>query len=154
MLIKSGQEALYVAIEMERGAIQTYKRALLMLSETDDPAVKPLLQQLKIILNDEHQHLDQFQMLYRGLDTAVEQQLVLSAVASSVLFEGGLMAAVRQGMLKDRASLLEFATNAEKKAIETYRTFAQTCGDPSAEAVLNTIADEEEKHLHVLRNYR
>ncbi len=154
MLIQSGQEALYVAIEMERGAIHTYKRALLMLSETDDPALKPLLQQLKIILNDEHQHLDQFQTLYRGLDTAMEQQLMLSAVASSVLFEGGLMGAVRQGMLKDRESLLRFAMQAEKKAVETYRAFAETCGDPDSAAILNTIADEEEKHLHILCNYK
>jgi rubrerythrin len=153
MLIKSGQEALYVAIEMERGAIQTYERALQM-TDTGDPALRPLRQQLTIILGDEHQHLDQFQSLYQGLDAALEKQLMLSAVASSVLFEGGLMGAVRQGMLKDKESLLRFAVQAEKKAAETYRAFAETCGDPDTAAVLNGIADEEEKHLRTLRDYR
>lgn len=153
MLIKSGQEALYVAIEMERGAIQTYKRALQM-TDTGDPALRPLRQQLAIIQNDEHQHLDQFQSLYQGLDAAMEKRLMLSAVAASVLFEGGLMGAVRQGMLKDKESLLAFAVQAEKKAVETYRAFAETCGDFDAAAALNTIANEEEKHLHTLRNYR
>ena len=56
MLIKSGQEALFVAIEMERGAVQTYERAL-MLTSPDDPKIKPLRQQLAIMLNDEHDHL-------------------------------------------------------------------------------------------------
>ena len=153
MLIKSGQEALYVAIEMERGAIQTYERALQM-TDTGDPDLRPLRQQLKTILNDEHQHLDQFRSLYLGLDAAMERRLMLSAVASSVLFEGGLMGAVRQGMLKDKESLLAFSVQAEKKAVETYRDFAETCGDSIAAAALNAIADEEEKHLHTLRNYR
>ena len=67
MLITSGQEALFVAIEMERGAIQTYERAL-MLADPDDPALKPLRQQIAIILSDENQHLTQFQGLYKGLD--------------------------------------------------------------------------------------
>lgn len=152
MWIKSGQEALFVAIEMERGAVQTYERAL-MLTNPDDPKSKSLRQQLAIILNDEHQHLLQFQNLYQGLDADMEKQLTLSAIASSVLFEGGLMGAVRQGMLSDKESLLTFAAQAEKKAIETYRAFADTCEDKKAADILNGIACEEEKHLHTLRNY-
>jgi rubrerythrin len=152
MLIKSGQEALFVAIEMELGAVQTYERAL-TLTDPDDPAARQLRQQIAIILNDEHQHLLQFRSMYKGLDTITEKRLMLAAVASSVLFEGGLMGAVRQGMLKDKASLLKFSMQAEKKAAETYRAFAQACGDPKAADVLNGIANEEEKHLQTLRNY-
>ena len=152
MLIKSGQEALFVACEMERGAIQTYERAL-MLTDADDPTVKALRQQLMLILGDERQHLKQFQALYQGLDSSLEEQLMLSAVSSSVLFEGGLMGAVRQGMLKDEKSLLKFASDAERKAVETYHAFAEACGDPNTAAILNGIASEEEQHLHTLRNY-
>lgn len=152
MLINSGQEALFVVIEMERGAIQTYERAL-MLTNPDDPAHRALRQQLAILLNDETQHLTQFQSLYKGLDTITEKHLMLAAVASSLLFEGGLMGAVRQGMLKDKESLLAFAMQAEKKAVETYRAFAEACGDAKAADVLNGIANEEDKHLHTLRNY-
>ena len=79
---------------------------------------------------------------------------MLSAIAASILFEGGLMAAVRQGMLEDCESLLQFARKAERKAVETYRAFAAECNDPPTAAVLNTIANEEEKHLHTLRNYQ
>ena len=74
-------------------------------------------------------------------------------MASSVLFEGGLMGAVRQGMLDDEKSLLHFAAEAEKKAIETYRSFAETCGDPDTASILSGIAAEEEKHLQTLLTY-
>jgi len=153
MLIKSGQEALFIAIEMERSAIQTYERAL-MLTDTNDPAIQALRNQLTVILNDEQQHLKQFQSMYLGLDSSLEQQLMLSAVASSVLFQGGLMGAVRQGMLKDEKSLLEFAIHAEQTAIDTYHSFAQACQDPAAADMLNGIAGEEETHLRTLREYQ
>jgi rubrerythrin len=153
MLIRSGQEALFVAIEMERGAVQTYERAL-MLTDPNGLSLKPLRQQLTIILGDEQQHLAQFRTLYKGLDEGAEERLALSAVASSVLFEGGLMGAVRKGMLKDRESLLEFAIEAERKAAETYRSFAQACGDRQTADVLNGIAGEEDKHLQTLRDYQ
>ncbi len=152
MLIKSGQEALFVAIEMERGAVQTYERAL-MLTDPKDESQKELRQQLLIILSDEQQHLAKFQSLYEGLDETIEEQLMLSAVASSVLFEGGLMGAVRSGMLKSKESLMDFAKGAEKKAAETYRGFAGACGDNETAGVLLSIAREEDRHLHTLRNY-
>ncbi len=152
MLIKSGQEALFVAIEMERGAIQIYERAL-MLTDAQDEAVRGLREQLTVILGDERQHVKQFQSLYEGLDASLEKQLMLSAVASAILFEGGLMGAVRQGMLKDKQSLLAFAAAAEQKAIETYRAFAQACGDPAAADSLRGIAGDEEQHLRTLQEY-
>ena len=153
MLIQSGQEALYVAIQMERGAVQTYERAL-MLTDANDPDQTTLRQQIEILLVDERQHLAQFQSMYLGLDSAMEQQLMLSAIASSVLFEGGLMGAVRQGMLKDQAGLLRYAVESEKTAAETYRSFAQTCKDPETAVVLNGIAAEEDNHLQTLLQYQ
>lgn len=152
MQIKSSQEALFVAIEMERGAVQTYERAL-MLTNPDDENQKPLRQQLAVLLADEQEHLLQFKSLYQGVDESMEEILTLSAIASSVLFEGGLMGAVRKGMLKDTNSLLEFAMEAEIKAAETYRAFARDCGDSQTAIVLNAIANEEDRHLHTLRNY-
>jgi rubrerythrin len=80
--------------------------------------------------------------------------LTLAAVASAVLFEGGLMGAVRQGMLRDAESLLAFATEAEKKAAETYRSFAKACEDPQTATILSGIAAEEEKHLQTLLSYQ
>ncbi len=152
MQIQSEQEALFVAIEMERNAVQTYERAL-MLTDTQDEETAALRQQIILILQDEQQHLSQFQSLYKGLDKDLEQQLILAAVASSVLFEGGLMSAVRQGMLKDKKSLIVFAGNAEQKAAATYRRFAEICSDKQAADMLLRIANEEDRHLHTLRNY-
>lgn len=152
MQIQSGQEALYVACEMERGAIQTYERAL-MLVDAGDPMNASLREHLQMMLNDERQHLVQFQSLYEGLAVAMEQQLMLAAVASSLLFEGGLMGAVRQGMLKDRDSLLRFAQAAEQKAADTYRAFAAACKDEKTADILRGIALEEETHLQTLRGY-
>lgn len=153
MQIRSEQEAIYVACEMERSAVQIYERAL-MLVDTVKPESTPLRQQLELILADERQHLQQFCSLYQGLDTDVEQQLMLSAIASAVLFKGGLMGAVRQGMLKDTQSLLAFATDAEQKAAEAYRSFARSCADPQTAAILNGIAAEEDKHLQTLLRYQ
>lgn len=152
MLIKSGQEALFIAIEMERGAVQTYERAL-MLTDPGDDTQKQLRQQLIIILSDERQHLATFQSMYQGLDENIEARLTLSAIASTVLFEGGLMGAVRGGILKSKEALMDFAKSAEKKAAETYRSFAQTCGDKQTADVLLAIASEEDRHLYTLRNY-
>ena len=123
--IRAGS-AFCIAIEMERGAVQTYERAL-MLTDPGNADRNALRQQLTILLADEREHLAKFRSLYKGLDKSTEELLALSAIASSVLFEGGLMGAVRKGMLKDTQSLLEFAIEAEIKAAETYRAFADAC---------------------------
>ena len=153
MQIQSVQEALYVACEMERGAIQLYERALQLLT-TLGREREPLRAQLSCTLADEKQHLAQFQELYNGLDTEWERRLTLAAVASSVLYEGGLMGAVRQGLLRDEHSMLAFAADAEQTAAATYRAFAAQCGDARVAEMLSGIALEEDKHLRSLRDHQ
>lgn len=152
MKIQSAQEALFVACQMERGAIQLYERSLLLLNGLQR-GQNTLRAQLASMLADEKQHLLQFQELYTGLDTAMENRLALSAVASSVLFEGGLMGAVRKGLLKDERSMLRFAADAEETAAATYRSFAEQSDDPHAAEMLTGIALEEDKHLKTLREH-
>lgn len=152
MKVQSAQEALYIACQMERGAIQLYERALMLLADLHR-AKEPVRAHISSILADEKQHLLQFQELYTGLDTALENQLTLSAVASSVLFEGGLMGAVRHGLLKDERSMLTFAADAEKTAAATYRAFAAQSDDPHAADMLEGIALEEDKHLRSLQDH-
>ena len=152
MKIKSAQEALFVACEMERGAIQLYERALMLLG-TLGREKEPVRAQIASMLADEKQHLAQFQELYTGLDSAMEYQLTLAAVASSILFDGGLMGAVRQGLLQDERSMLSFAADAEKTAAATYRGFAEQSEDPHASEMLTGIALEEDKHLKTLREH-
>lgn len=152
MQVQTVQEALFVACEMERGAIQLYERALLLMAELGRDK-QPLRAQLAYMLADEKQHLAQFRELYNGLDTEAERRLTLAAVASAVLFEGGLMGAVRQGLLKDERSMLAFAAQAEEKAAAAYRAFAGQCSDSRVAEMLNGIALEEDKHLRSLREH-
>ena len=151
--IKSAQEALFIACEMERGAIQLYERALMLLTDLGRDQ-EPIRAQLAYMLADEKQHLAQFQELYTGLDAEMERRLTLAAVASAVLFPGGLMGAVREGLIKDEQSLLTFAANAERTAAATYRAFADQCGDPRANEMLKGIALEEDKHLRTLCDHQ
>lgn len=153
MQIQSAQEALFVACEMERGAIQLYERALMLLG-TLGREKEPVRSQIASMLADEKQHLAQFQELYTGLDSAMEYQLTLAAVASSILFDGGLMGAVRQGLLKDEQSMLAFASRAEETAAATYRAFAQQCVHPRTAEMLYGIALEEDKHLRSLLEHQ
>ncbi|MCE5343795.1 MAG: ferritin-like domain-containing protein [Eubacteriales bacterium] len=153
MKIQSAQEALFIACEMERGAIQLYERAQMLLGSLYRDK-ESLRSQLASMLADEKQHLLQFQNLYTGLDTTLEKQLTFSAVAADMLFPGGLMGAVRQGLLKNDRSMLAFAASAERTAVETYRAFARQCDDPRTAEMLEGIALEEDKHLRVLMEHQ
>ena len=113
MQVHNAQEALFIACEMERGAVQMYERSLALMDElgrTDED----VYQQLSSTLNDEKRHLSQFRSLYTGVDAESERCLTLAAVAQSVLFKGGLMGAVREGLLKDAESMLAFAAESEE----------------------------------------
>ena len=153
MQVKSTQEALYIAIEMERGAVQLYERAIRLLSNLGREK-EPLRAQLASMLADEKQHLAQFTELYAGLSVEVERSLALSAVAAEILFPGGLMGAVREGLLEDEASMVAFAAQAEDTAARTYRAFAAQSEDAHAAEMLNGIALEEDKHLTSLREHQ
>jgi rubrerythrin len=100
---------------------------------------------------DERNHLRQFESLYGGLDETLERQLILSAIADGLLFEGGLMEAVRRGMLQDVPSMLRFAADEEEKAAAAYRAFALQCKEEEARVALHAIAAEEDRHLQSLR---
>ena len=152
MQVKSTQEALFIACEMERGAVQLYERAL-MLMQGLGREQEPLRAQLAYMLADEKQHLAQFTELYKGLEGETERMLTLSAIAADILFPGGLMGAVRQGLLSDEQGMLAFAANAEATAAKTYRAFAAQSEDPRAAEMLGGIALEEDKHLRSLREH-
>ena len=149
MQVKTAQEALFIACEMEKNAIQLYRRAL-MLMEGQGRAGEPLHGYLRGALADEENHLLQFCALYTGLDESTERLLTLSAVASELLFKGGLMAVVREGGLADIASLLRLACDSERMAATAYADFAAQCDDEGARVALEHIASEERRHLSTL----
>ena len=153
MQIQSIQEALFIACEMERCAITLYDRALALVQQGSlknaDSALKKIL---TLTRDDEQRHLETFRELYTGVDESVENTLMLASVANGVLFPGGLMGAVRSGLLSDVPSMLRFASQEEEKAIDIYRSFAQQTGDEDVQCMLETIAEEEQRHLDVLQN--
>ncbi|MDD3334476.1 MAG: hypothetical protein PHI98_03055 [Eubacteriales bacterium] len=145
MQIHTEQEALYIACEMETGAVQLYARALHLLKEQGREQER-LYYQVSFMHSDEQEHLRQFRALYNGLDVDEEQRLTLSAVAEGVLFEGGLMGAVRNGLLTDAPSMLRYALEAEKVSAQKYREFAALADTQEARSTLLLIAAEEDKH--------
>ena len=151
MQVQSAQEAMFIACEMERGAVQLYERALSLMTERQQ---EPLYSQLAYMLEEERNHLKQFRALYAGMDAELEHTLTLSAVAAAVLFDGGLMGAVRAGLLSDERGMLRFAAESEEKAAATYRAFATQCPDSQTRDMLNGIAAEEDKHLQTLRQHQ
>ena len=146
MEIRSQQEALFIACEMEKSAIQLYTRALMLL-EQQGRADDPIAVQIRQTCEDEREHLRQFRAHAQPLDGTLEEQLMLSAAAVGVLFEGGLMDAV----LNDVSSMMNYAMAAEECSARKYREFAALTQDVGTRAMLETIAGEEDKHLSSLQ---
>jgi rubrerythrin len=113
--VKSEQEALFLACEMERRAIRVYERGVAI---SRDPAMKALLQEFH---DDEKVHLLKFSKMGKcSLEiTDQEQQLLLKSYAAQVLFPGGLMQAQREGALSSMRALILFSRDNE----ETQKSF-------------------------------
>ncbi len=149
MVISSEQQALFIACEMERSAVQLYTRAMKVLEQLGREK-EPIYAAISQMLEDEQAHLCRFCALYTGLEESVEQQLTLSAIAQGILFEGGLMGAARQGLLKDEKALFALAIESERASAEKYREFAAVSQSEEARDALLRIACEEDGHLQEL----
>ncbi len=144
--VKSEQEALFLACEMERRAVRVYERGVMI---SHDPAIKALLQKLH---DDEKAHLAKFSKMGNcSVEiTDQEQQLLLKSYAAQVLFPGGLMQAQREGALLSMQSLLLFSRDSEETAVRTYKEFASSCQQAEARDMFLAIAQEEQGHLAAL----
>ena len=149
MMIRSEQEAMYLACEMESTAVQLYTRALQLMEQLGREK-EEVYAHIKQMLRDEQAHLVRFRSLYKGLDASEEQQLSLSAVAEGILFDGGLMGAARRGLLDTPESLLRFAADSERASAQKYRDFAAVAQTEEAKQALLLIAQEEDVHLREL----
>lgn len=146
MQIRTEQEALFIACEMETTAVQLYQRALQVMQQMGRES-EPLYQGIAEMVREEQAHLARFRSLYEGLEESDEIRLTLAAVAEGVLFEGGLMGAARQGLLKDVSSMLSLAAEAERTSVRKYNEFAAIAQNEEARQALLMIAAEEEGHL-------
>ncbi|MGI6670884.1 MAG: ferritin family protein [Christensenellales bacterium] len=139
----NAQEALTIAIQMEKRAIGLYERAQMLFST---PKVADALQWL---LEEERHHLKTFITMLGDEGAMDEKGLLLSAQAADVLHPGGLMAAARERAFEDEHSLIAYAAREEESAVQHYQAFAEACTGEARETFL-LIAQEEQEHLHTL----
>lgn len=144
--ITSAKDALYIASEMEKRAVKLYERAVSIWPENN------MADAISHMLAEEKQHLKHFiAMLGDDLPDSTDS-LLLSAYASGILFEGGLLAAARAGAFDSPDALLRYAAAQEQIAIDCYTRFAEKCADGSnAQQAFLGIAQEEALHLSMLQ---
>ena len=93
MIIEHQGQALTVAMEMERRAIRTYERALLLAKDEE------VRKGIEDILGDERRHLKRFTEMWDKTVNSAEQQVLLQAMAADVLFRGGVTEMAREDAL-------------------------------------------------------
>lgn len=146
MIIRNGQEALQVAVEMERRAIRVYERALKI---TGDAGARAAVEE---ILRDEREHLTRFSaMLAQSGGEAADEPALIQAMAADALFPGGVMGMAREDALHDLRSVYRYAADSERRAVEQYGDFARRCAEPAVRRAFLDVAREETSHLASLR---
>ena len=132
VIIEHQGQALTVAMEMERRAIRTYERALLLAKDK------------------ERRHLKRFTEMWDKTVNSAEQQVLLQAMAADVLFRGGVTEMAREDALTTLTGLYRYAMESEANAVETYTKFAEKC-EGEARAAFLEIVREEAGHLAELK---
>lgn len=146
MIVRNQQQALCVAVEMERRAIRVYQRALML---TTDPQVRAGIQE---ILQDEQEHFRRFSAMKAACPPSEnEERMLTQAMAAEMLFPGGVMELERAKGLDSLQGLYTFAAESEQQAVENYMTFAEKCIDPAIAEAFTSIAGEEALHLAELK---
>lgn len=144
VIIEHQGQALTVAMEMERRAIRTYERALLLAKDEE------VRKGIEDILGDERRHLKRFTEMWDKTVNSAEQQVLLQAMAADVLFRGGVTEMARENALTTLTGLYRYAMESEANAVETYTKFAEKC-EGEARAAFLEIVREEAGHLAELK---
>lgn len=146
MIVRNQQQALCVAVEMERRAIRVYERALMLAT---DPQVRAGIQE---ILQDEQEHFRRFFAMKAACPPSEsEERMLTQAMAAEMLFPGGVMELERAKGLDSLHGLYAFAAESEQDAVDNYMTFAEKCSDPAIAEAFTSIAGEEALHLAELK---
>lgn len=146
MVVRNQQQALCVAVEMERRAIRVYERALML---TGDEQVRSGIQD---ILKDEREHLRRFSAMKDSCPAGEDEERMLTqAMAAEMLFPGGVMELERARGLDNLQGLYAFAADSERDAVKNYTAFAARCSDADIAAAFTGIAAEEAFHLAELQ---
>lgn len=145
-MLRSQEQALAVAIEMEKRAIRIYERALMVIQ---DQAVE---EGVREILADEREHLRRFTAM-GGEEPrpGTEDRVLTEALAAEALFPGGVMEMKRDQGLDFLSGLYRFAARSEQEAVDQYMAFSAQCEEENARQAFRAIAREEANHLAALK---
>lgn len=146
MIVRNEQQALCVAVEMERRAIRVYERALMLAKDEE------VRKGIREILADEKEHLRRFSAMKEACaGDANEERMLMQAMAAEMLFPGGVMELERAKGLDTLQGLYAFAAESEQDAVDNYMSFAEKCTDPAVIEAFTSIAAEETFHLAELK---
>lgn len=147
MIVRNEQQALAMAVEMEKRAIRVYERALTL---TDDPEV---VGGIREILQEEQQHLCRFNAMKKACRAlpAREDKLLIQAISAELLFPGGVMEMERAKGLDTLEGLYRFAAESEYDAMIKFADYADKCESQDVREAFLSIAREEAVHYARLK---
>ena len=147
MVVRNEQQALAMAVEMEKRAIRIYERALTL---TDEPEV---IGGIREILQEEQQHLCRFNAMKMACPAlpVKEDRLLIQAISAELLFPGGVMEMERAKGLDTLEGLYRFAAESEYDAMIRFADYADKCESQDVREAFLTIAREEAVHYTRLK---
>ena len=147
MIVRNEQQALAMAVEMEKRAVRIYERALTL---TDDPAV---IGGIRNILQEEQQHLCRFNAMKKACRAlpVQEDRLLIQAISAELLFPGGVMEMERAKGLDTLEGLYRFAAESEYDAMIKFADYADKCESQDVREAFLSIAREEAVHYARLK---
>ena len=147
MIVRNEQQALAMAVEMEKRAIRVYERALTL---TDDPAV---VGGIREILQEEQQHLCRFNAMKMACPAlpVKEDRLLIQAISAELLFPGGVMEMERAKGLDTLEGLYRFAAESEYDAMIKFADYADKCESQDVREAFLSIAREAAVHYARLK---
>ena len=147
MVVRNEQQALTVAVEMEKRVIRIYERALMI---ADDLQVK---QGIRDIIQEENEHLQRFYEMKAACPALSEQEdrLLIQAISAEILFPGGVMELERATGLDTLEGLYRFAAESEYDAMIKFADYADKCESQDVREAFLSIAREEAVHYARLK---
>ena len=147
MVVRNEQQALAMAVEMEKRAIRIYERALTL---TDEPEV---IGGIREILQEEQQHLCRFNAMKMACPAlpVKEDRLLIQAISAELLFPGGVMEMERAKGLDTLEGLYRFAAESEYDAMIKFADYADKCESQDVREAFLPIAREEAVHYARLK---
>lgn len=145
-MLFNDREAARIAVEIEKNGVFFYRTAMKL-----TPSLEKMLSALA---GEEEEHVRVFsqiaQNLTQGEDYSKEDSLYLSALASSIVLPGGVMAQAMKGHMGSLKDILRSAISSEKDSIAFYSQILQSCKNPAYLTTFRRILHEEKRHLQEL----